>query len=43
MMISPQFGQRNFAASALGGIVLPQLVHATKVIVAAFSAIFIPR
>jgi hypothetical protein len=39
--ISPQFGQRNFVASAPGGIGFPQLVHVTKVIVAAFSAIMI--
>jgi hypothetical protein len=38
-MISPQFGQRNFVASAPGGIVFPQLVHVTNVIVAAFSVI----
>jgi flap endonuclease-1 len=38
-VISPQFGQRNFVASAPGGIVLPQHVHVTRVIVAAFSVI----
>jgi hypothetical protein len=37
--MSPQFGQRNFVASAPGGIGLPQLVHVTKIKVAAFSAI----
>jgi hypothetical protein len=36
--ISPQLGQRNFVASAPGGIGLPQLVHVTKVNVAALSA-----
>jgi hypothetical protein len=41
--ISPQFGHRNFVASAPGGIGFPQLVHATKVKTAAFSAIVIPR
>jgi flap endonuclease-1 len=38
---SPQLGQRNFVAWAAGGIGLPQLVHATKVIVAVFSAMMI--
>jgi hypothetical protein len=41
--ISPQFGQRNFVASAAGGIGLPQLVQVTRVIVAAFSVITIPQ
>jgi hypothetical protein len=36
-------GHINFVASAPGGIVLPQLVHVTKVIVAALSLIAIPR
>jgi hypothetical protein len=39
--ISPQFGQRNFVASAPGGIGLPQLEHVTKVRVAVFSAMMI--
>jgi hypothetical protein len=39
--ISPQFGQRNFVASAPGGIGLSQLVHVTRVNVAGFSAIMI--
>jgi hypothetical protein len=43
MRISPQFGHRNFVASAPGGIGLPQLVHVTKVKVAAFSTIFTPQ
>jgi hypothetical protein len=37
IVISPQLGHRNFVASAPGGIGLPQLVHAVRVIVAAFS------
>jgi hypothetical protein len=37
--ISPQFGQRNFVASAAGGIGLPQLVHVKSVNVVAFSVI----
>jgi hypothetical protein len=41
--ISPQFGHRNFVASAPGGIGLPQLVHVTSVNVVAFSAILIPH
>jgi hypothetical protein len=40
--ISPQFGQRNFVASAPGGIGLPQLVQVIKVIVAVFSVIMTP-
>jgi hypothetical protein len=37
--MSPQLGQRNFVASAPGGIGLPQLVHVTNVNVAVLSAI----
>jgi hypothetical protein len=37
--ISPQLGQRNFVASALGGMGLPQLVHVTNDSVAVFSDI----
>ena len=41
--MSPQLGQRNFVASAPGETGLLQLVHTTKVKVAALSAIRIPR
>jgi hypothetical protein len=41
--ISPQLGQRNFVASAPGGIGLPQLVQVVKVNVADFSSIRIPQ
>jgi len=41
--ISPQLGQRNFVASAAGGIGLLQLVHVTKLIVAVLSVIMIPQ
>jgi len=37
--ISPQFGQRNFVASAPGAIGLPQLVHVVSMSVCGFSVI----